>query len=76
MPYEKSTQLLEMTLESRLNWEEHIDKVRVKAKKALNSIKVVAGKQWGVDRRTLKNCTAICRLKVNYGSQLYSTASQ
>ena len=46
-----------MTLDSRLNWEEHINKLRAKAKRALNTIKVVAGKKWGGDRKTLKNCT-------------------
>ena len=46
-----------MTLDSRLNWEEHINKLRAKAKRALNTIKVVVGKKWGGDLKTLKNCT-------------------
>ena len=46
-----------ITLDSRLNWEEHIKKLRAKAKKALNSIKVVAGKKWGGDWKTIKICT-------------------
>ena len=44
IPSKKSTQFLGMTLDSRLNWEEHINKLRGKAKKALNTIRVVAGK--------------------------------
>ena len=47
IPYKESTQFLGMTLDSRLNWEEHINKLRPKAKRALNTIKVVAGKNWG-----------------------------
>ena len=43
-----------MTLDSRLNWEEHIEKTRAKAKRALNIIKIVAGKKWGADRKALK----------------------
>ena len=45
-----------MTLDSRLNWEEHIVKTRGKAKRSLNIIKIVAGKKYGADRKTLKNC--------------------
>ena len=41
-----------MTLDSRLNWEEHINKLRAKAKRALNIIQVVVGK-----KREGKNCT-------------------
>ena len=32
------------TLDSRLNWEEHIDRMRAKAERSLNAIKVIAGK--------------------------------
>ena len=53
IPSKGSTLFLGMTLDNILNWEEHINKLRVKAKRALN---VVAEKKWG-DRKTLKNCT-------------------
>ena len=43
-----------MILDSRLNWEEHINKFRAKAKRALNTIKVEPGNKWGGDRQTLK----------------------
>ena len=36
-----------MTLESKLNWEEYIVRVTAKAKKALNTIKIIAGKKVG-----------------------------
>ena len=42
--YKESTQFLGITLDSRLNREKHIDRVKAKA---LNTIKVVAGKMWG-----------------------------
>ena len=38
-----------MTLDSTLNWEKQINKVRAKAKRTLNTIKVIAGKKWGGD---------------------------
>ena len=41
MPYKKTTQFLGMILDSRMNWEEHIDRVRAKAKREINAIKVV-----------------------------------
>ena len=43
IPNKENTQFLGMTLDSRLKWEEHVDRVRAKAKIALNTIKVVAG---------------------------------
>ena len=33
----ESTQFLEMKLDSKLDWEEHINKLRAKAKRALNT---------------------------------------
>ena len=42
IPFKESTQFLGMTLHSRLNWEEHIN--NLKAKRALNTMKAIAGK--------------------------------
>ena len=44
IPTKESTQFFGMTLDSRLNWEKHINKLRAKANRALNTIKVVAEK--------------------------------
>ena len=56
-----------MTLDSRLSWEEHINKLRAKAKRTLNTIKVVAEKKWGGDQKTLKKLyNAICRTKIDW----------
>ena len=43
-----------MTLDSRLNWEEHINKLKAKEKRALNTRMVIVGKKWGGDWKTLK----------------------
>ena len=65
-----------MILDTRLNWVEHINKLRAKAKKALNTIRVVAGKKWGGDWKILiKLYSAICSTKMDYGCQIYNTAS-
>ena len=42
---------------SRLNWEEHIKKLRAKSKRALNTIKVVKGKKMS---RMLENPKKSC----------------
>ena len=44
IPSKKSTQFWGMTLDSRLNQEEHIYELKAKAKRALNTIMMVAGK--------------------------------
>ena len=44
IPSKESTHFLRMTLDNRLNLEKHIKKLRAKAKKALNTINVIAGK--------------------------------
>ena len=45
IPSKESTMFLGMILDSKLNWEEHINKLRTKEKRALNTLKVVAGKK-------------------------------
>ena len=69
------TQFLGMTLDSRLNWEKHINNLRANAKRPLNTIRVLAGKKWGGYPKTLKKFySAICRTIMDCGCQLYSTA--
>ena len=46
IPSKESTQFLGMKLDSRLNWEEHINKLKTKTKRALNTINVVVKKNW------------------------------
>ena len=48
-----------MTLDSKLNWEEHIDTVRPKAKRVLNAIKVVPGKKWEKDWKSIRIYTPL-----------------
>ena len=72
IPSKESTQFLEMTLDSKQIklWGTY------KAKRALNTIKVVAGKKWGGDWTTLRKLySAICRIKIDYGCQIYNTTS-
>ena len=72
IPYKVSTLFLVITLDTRLNWEEHINKV-----KALNTTKVIAEKKWEGNRITLKRLYSACNMyiKDELLFQLYSTAS-
>ena len=59
------TQFLGMTIDRRLNWEEHIKKMI-----ALITIRLVASKKWEGDQKTLKKLySAICTIDVNYITQ-------
>ena len=49
IPSKEITQVLGMTLDSRLNYKERINILRAKAKRPLNTIRVVSGKKWGGD---------------------------
>ena len=57
IPYKESTQFLGMTLNNTLYWEEHIDEVRAKAKKARNFIKKVTTKSGEEIKKPQKNYT-------------------
>ena len=73
IPTKESTQFLGMTLDSRLNWEEHINKLRAKAKKYY---KGSSKNKWGGVHKTLKKLNnVISRTKIDYCCQLYNTAS-
>ena len=56
IPCKEITQFLGITLDIRFNWQEHIEKLKAKLKRVLNTIKVGAGKNWKI-RKFLKNCT-------------------
>ena len=57
-----------MTLDSRLNWDEHINRTWAKAKRALNTIKIVMRKKCGANKKTLRKLySTICRSKIDYG---------
>ena len=66
-----------MTFDSKLTWSSHIDALKIKVKKSLNILKVVSGFNWGADRKSLLRLyNALCRSKLDYGCQIYSSACQ
>ena len=75
IPYENKVKFLGMTFDSKLTWSSHIEALKIKVKKSLNILKVVSGFNWGADRKSLLRLyNALCRSKLDYGCQIYSSA--
>ena len=73
--YKDCVKFLGMILDKRLNWSEHIKLLKAKAKRSLNLLKIVSRLQYGPDRTLLlKLYWAVCRSKMDYGAQFYSSA--
>jgi hypothetical protein len=49
IPYTKHLKILGLTFDEKLTWTTHIKKLKDKAKKSLNIIKVLSGTKWGAD---------------------------
>ena len=65
-----------MTLDRNLSWTPHIDTLKAETTRSLNILKVVSKVNYGADRKTLLRLYwAICKSKLDYGSQIYSSAS-
>ena len=75
LPYANDVKFLGMTFDSKLTWAKHIDNLKCKVKNSLNLLKVVSGLEWGADKKSLLQLyDALCRSKLDYGCQLYSSA--
>ena len=70
------TKYLGVIFDSKLTWKLHILDLVERCKKDINLLKMVARKQWGGDRKSLKMLyTALIRSKIEYASFIYSTAA-
>ena len=77
LPTKETTKFLEMTLDRALNFESHINTLKGEIYRAINILRVVTAINYGADRKTLLRLYwAIGRSKLEYGSQVYSSASQ
>ena len=75
--YEKSVKFLGVILDSSLTFNEHIKNLKIKVTKSLNILKIVSGHSWGADETSLlKLYNCLCKSKLNYASQIYSSASK
>ena len=77
LPFEKEIKFLGMTFDEKLTWASHIDALKLKVKKSLNLLKVVSGFSWGADKKSLLRLyDSLCRSKLDYGCQIYSSATK
>ena len=68
---------LGMFFDSRLTWTAHIKDLADRCRQPMNILRKVAGHDWGGDRASLRMLyMSLIRSKIDYGSFLYSTASQ
>ena len=75
LPYAEEVKFLGMIFDSKLTWGSHIDALKLKVKKTLNILKVISSFSWGADRKSLLMIyNALCRSKIEYGCQIYSSA--
>lgn len=66
-----SVRLLGMSLDTRLMWTEHINKIVSKCKRVLNVMKCMAGQAWGPDRGALQTVyIAMTRSVLDYGMHM------
>ena len=75
IPYEKEVKFLGLTFDSKLTWNSHIEFLKLKVKKSLNILKVISSFNWGADKKSLLRLyDSLCRSKIEYGCQIYSSA--
>lgn len=73
----ESVKFLGLHFDQHLNWKIHIKQVKAKALKALNILKKLSHTTWGADRETMLKLYKTTVLPIlEYGSQIYSSASQ
>ena len=77
LPYADEVKFMGMIFNSNLTWAKHIDDLKLKVKKSLNLLNVIFGFDWGADKKILLRIyDALCRSKLDYGCQIYSSASK
>ena len=76
IPYKESIRFLGLILDKRLNWTKHLTDLKAKTQRSLNLLRVLSKLSYGPDRPTLLRLYwAVCQTKMDYGAQLYSSAS-
>ena len=75
--YEPFVKFLGLYFDSHLTWNHHIRQLKINTQKSMNILKVVSGYTWGADQTSLlKLYNALCKSKLNYACQIYSSASK
>ena len=75
LPYKDEVKFLGLTFDKKLTWSSHINNLKCKVRKSLDILKVVSNSDWGADKKSLLHLyDALCRSKLDYGCQIYSSA--
>ena len=75
IPYEDKIKYLGVTFDKKLTWGPHIEDLKKNATNSLNILRVVSTFNWGADKKSLlKIYDAVCRSKLDYACQVYSSA--
>ncbi|KAI5710266.1 hypothetical protein M8J75_007113 [Diaphorina citri] len=75
--YKTSHKLLGITLDTEFSFKIHLENIKSKAHKALNCIKILNGKRYGVNRNILARIyKATIRPILDYGSTIYDGAKE
>ena len=70
----ESTRYLDLIIDKRLNWKDHVDHLRAKCTSSVNLIKHVSHLSWRADRKTLRLYTTLLQSKLDYGAQVYGAS--
>ena len=77
LKYVEENRFLGMVLDKKLTWVPHMKQLKTKCLKALSLLKRLSRLSWGADRQTLLYIyRSIIRSKLDYGCQLYGSATK
>lgn len=63
---------LGLIFDEQITWKSHISKLKSDCEKSINLLKILANKNYGPDRKTLRKVYhAMIRSKIDYGSMIY-----
>jgi len=75
--FRDDAKFLGLRFDTKLTWEPHIRELRAKCIQSLSLLKCLCNMNWGSDRQTLLRLyRATTRSKLDYGSQIYSSAKE
>ncbi|KAE9524318.1 hypothetical protein AGLY_015357 [Aphis glycines] len=77
IPFCKSLRILGMIFDNKLNWTQHLKKLKSSCKMKMNIMKTLSHHTWGADTKSLLNIyKSLIMSRLNYGSIVYSTAKE
>jgi ribonuclease HI len=77
LPYTESMKFLGLIWDRKLNWREHIFKLKADCKKLIGMLKSITTQSWGTDLFcAIKVYRMYIRSKLDYGSPVYGSACQ